>query len=58
MTAFWLLNGVAAEHFALLGLGSLDQLIEQTVPESIRIRKPLDLPAPARTPPLRKSHGS
>jgi len=23
VSAFWLLNGVAAEHFALLGLGSL-----------------------------------
>ncbi len=29
-----------------LGLSSLDALIDQTVPESIRLRRPLNLPAP------------
>jgi glycine dehydrogenase len=33
---------------ATLGLNSLDELIEQTVPASIRLNRPLDLP-PART---------
>jgi glycine dehydrogenase len=31
---------------AALGLSSLDALIDQTVPESIRLRRPLNLPAP------------
>jgi glycine dehydrogenase len=35
-----------AEMLSLLGLGSLDELIAQTVPESIRLKKPLNLPAP------------
>lgn len=30
----------------VVGVSSLDELIEQTVPESIRLKKPLDLPAP------------
>ena len=30
-----------------LGLNSLDELMNQTIPEAIRLRKPLDLPAPA-----------
>ncbi|MFQ5670270.1 MAG: aminomethyl-transferring glycine dehydrogenase [Acidobacteriota bacterium] len=34
------------EMLATLGLGSLEELVEQTVPASIRTRKPLDLPAP------------
>ena len=34
-----------AEMLALLGVGSLDELIDQTVPESIRARKALALPA-------------
>src|SRR5689334_20024915 len=36
-----------AQMLSLLGAGSLDELIDQTVPESIRLRKPLNLPAPA-----------
>ncbi len=35
------------EMLALLGVNSLDELIEQTVPEAIRVKKPLDLPVPA-----------
>ncbi len=31
---------------AALGLSSIDALIDQTVPESIRLRRPLSLPAP------------
>src|SRR5210317_345409 len=31
---------------AALGLSSLEALIDQTVPESIRLRRPLNLPAP------------
>ncbi|HKE20175.1 MAG TPA: aminomethyl-transferring glycine dehydrogenase [Kofleriaceae bacterium] len=34
-----------AEMLATLGLGSLDQLIDETVPETIRRRQPLALPA-------------
>jgi glycine dehydrogenase len=34
-----------AEMLAALGLSSLDQLIDQAVPEAIRRRAPLDLPA-------------
>jgi glycine dehydrogenase len=30
-----------------LGLRSLDELVDQTVPEAIRLRRPLNLPAPA-----------
>ena len=30
----------------VVGVSSLDELIEQTVPESIRLKKTLDLPAP------------
>ena len=30
----------------VVGVSSLDELIEQTVPESIRLKNPLDLPAP------------
>ena len=30
----------------VVGVSSLDELIEHTVPESIRLKKPLDLPAP------------
>ena len=29
-----------------VGVSSIDQLIEQTIPEAIRLEKPLDLPAP------------
>ncbi len=36
-----------AQMLADLGLGSLDALVEQTVPESIRLNRPLDLGAPA-----------
>jgi glycine dehydrogenase len=35
-----------ARMLDLLGCGSLDELIDATVPESIRRRTPLDLPAP------------
>jgi glycine dehydrogenase len=34
------------DMLAMLKLGSLDELIAQTVPESIRLKKPLSLPAP------------
>ncbi|WP_428937800.1 aminomethyl-transferring glycine dehydrogenase [Fontivita pretiosa] len=34
------------QMLALLGVGSLDELIEQTVPPSIRMNRPLDLPPP------------
>jgi glycine dehydrogenase len=34
-----------AEMLAVLGIGSLDQLIDETVPEAIRRRQPLALPA-------------
>lgn len=33
-----------AEMLKVIGVGSLDELIDKTVPENIRIRKPLDLP--------------
>src|SRR5689334_3059286 len=35
------------QMLASLGLDSLDDLIHQTIPESIRLKKPLELPAPA-----------
>src|SRR4029079_9127768 len=35
-----------AEMLGLLGLRSLDELIDQTVPASIRLKQPLNLPAP------------
>ncbi len=31
----------------VLGVGSLGELIDQTIPKSIRLKRPLDLPAPA-----------
>src|SRR5438552_3853030 len=34
------------EMLALLGRDSLDALVEETIPAGIRMRKPLDLPAP------------
>ncbi len=34
------------EMLDVVGASSLDELIDQTVPESIRLRRPLDLPAP------------
>ena len=34
------------EMLKVVGVSSLDELIEQTVPESIRLKEPLDLPAP------------
>ena len=37
-----------AEMLAALGVASLDELVDQTVPEAIRMRRPLDLP-PAAT---------
>ena len=34
------------EMLKVVGVHSLDELIEQTVPESIRLKEILDLPAP------------
>lgn len=34
------------EMLGVIGVKSVDELIEQTVPESIRLKKALDLPAP------------
>ena len=34
------------EMLKVIGVKSVDELIEQTVPESIRLKEPLDLPAP------------
>ena len=34
------------EMLKVVGVQSLDELIEQTVPDSIRLKEPLDLPAP------------
>jgi glycine dehydrogenase len=36
-----------SEMLALLNVRSLDELIDQTIPQSIRVRKPLELPPPA-----------
>lgn len=41
----------ATQMLQTLGCGSLDALIDQVVPESIRVREPLDLP-----PPLSEEH--
>ena len=35
-----------AEMLKVIGVKSVDELIEQTVPESIRLKEVLDLPAP------------
>ena len=35
-----------AEMLAVIGVASLDELIDQTVPAAIRLRRPLRLPAP------------
>ena len=34
------------EMLKVIGVKSVDELIGQTVPESIRLKEPLDLPAP------------
>jgi len=39
-----------AEMLRTLGVGSLDELVAETVPEAIRVSRPLDLPAPASEP--------
>ncbi|MBM3177439.1 MAG: aminomethyl-transferring glycine dehydrogenase [Bacteroidetes bacterium] len=39
-------NAQVAQMLKTIGVKSLDELISQTVPAGIRIRKPLDLPAP------------
>ena len=35
-----------AEMLRVLGLGSLEALVDETVPEGIRLKRPLDLPGP------------
>lgn len=39
-------NETQAEILKTIGIDSIDELIDQTVPDAIRLRKPLNLPAP------------
>lgn len=39
-------NAAQAEMLHTVGVTSIDQLIEQTVPDAIRLKQPLNLPAP------------